>query len=171
MAIPFHDLNPVHLSFKLNKKTYELRPFDLTAQVWARCEFATKEQPDGLVVLTGLIQDMNNFEPLFKCVWHLLKRKRDFGYFEEFVSQIDKGDDDSDKGTLIGQLYLIFTKSLQISQPDMEDIEEDLELKKSLTAGSLKQKPATRSFMIFSLLAMVIALTIFIALHYDRFSV
>lgn len=171
MSIPFYELNPTCLSFRLNGKEYEIRPFDLTAQVWARCEFATKEQPDGLVILSELIQDMNNFDPLLKSIWHLLKRKRDFGFYEEFVSQIDKGDKDSDKGKVLTNLYVIFTNALQLSQPNMNDIEEDLELKKSLTAGSLKQRPAMQSFMIYSLLGIIIVLTTFIALHYGRFLV
>lgn len=171
MSIPFHELSPSCLSFELNKKEYEIRPFDLTAQVWARCEFATKDQQDGLVVLSELIQDMNNFDALLKSIWHLLKRKRDFGYYEEFVHQIDSGDQDSDKNKLLSKLYTIFTTALQISQPNMDDIEEDLELKKSLMVESLKPKPAMQSFMIFSLIGMVIVLSIFIVLHYDKFLV
>ena len=171
MSIPFYELNPTCLSFKLNGNEYEIRPFDLTAQVWARCEFATKDESDGLVVLSELIQDMNNFDPLLKSIWHLLKRKRDFGFYEEFVLRIDKGDKDSNKVKILSNLYVIFTNALQLSQPNMNDIEEDLDLKKSLTAESLKQKPVTQSFMIYSLFGIIIVLSIFIVLHYGKFLV
>jgi len=136
MSIKYEDLNPRHSSFTLNNKDYEIRPFDLAAQVWARNEFATSDNKDGIVVLTELIQDMNNPMPLFKCVWHLLKRKRDFGFYEEFVKAIEKGDNDSDKFKIMSEMWSAFLETLGLSQPQLESIREEMELKKSQAAVS-----------------------------------
>ena len=136
MAIKYEDLNPICASFTFHNKEYELRPFDLAAQVWAHTTFATEENENGVEVLSALVKDMKNFDPLFKCAWHLLKRKRDFGFYEEFVKQIGKGDDNSDSTKLIGDIYKAFVKCLGVSQPQLDQIADELELKKHLPVGS-----------------------------------
>jgi len=130
MAISYQDLNPVCASFRFNDNDYELRPFDLAAQVWAHTEFATDDNKNGVDVLSTRIQDLSDFEPILKCAWHLLKRKRHFGFYDEFVSQISKGDIASNQSKLIGDIYNAFVKTLGVSQPQLDQIKEDLELKK-----------------------------------------
>ena len=136
MAINYEDLHPVSASFRFKKHEYYLRPFDLAAQVWAHSEFATPENSNGVEVLSTRIQDLTDFEPVLKCAWHLLKRKRHFGFYSEFVNQIEAGDDDSDKIKLIGDIYTAFVKTLGVSQPQLDNIREELELKKPSAAGS-----------------------------------
>lgn len=163
MSIKYEDLNPVCSSFRFQGKDFELRPFDLAAQVWAHNEFATKENKNGVEVLSQRIQDTTDFEPLLKCAWHLLKRKRHFGFYDEFVKQIDKGDDESDKIKILGEIYRAFVETLGVSQPQLDTIEEELELKKPKAAESLRPRLAMLSFMIFSLLGMVILWMLFTA--------
>ena len=136
MGIAYEDLNPVNASFRFNSKEYELRPFDLAAQVWARNEFATDAEPNGVEILSKRIQDMTDFEPILKCAWHLLKRKRDFGFYDEFVKQIGKGDDDNKEVALIGLIYKAFVKTLGVSQPQLDSIADELELKKQSAVQS-----------------------------------
>jgi len=130
MSISYQDLKPVESSFILNKKEYFLRPFDLSARVWADDFFSNENQSSGLIVLSEKIKDMKNFEALYRCCWHLLKRKRDFGFYENFVLSIEKGDEDSDSIKLTGDLYRAFVRSLGLSEPQLEKFKEDLELKK-----------------------------------------
>jgi len=134
MSIAYKDLKPSDATFVMNKKEYELRPFDLTAQVWASEFFATKEQPNGLITLSEKIADFGNFSALYNCIWHLLKRKRDFNHFSSFLSQVEKGDEDKDSTGLTGDMYRAFVKTLGVSQPQLENIQEELELKKQSTA-------------------------------------
>lgn len=130
MSISYKDLNPTQSSFVLNEKEYFLRPFDLAARVWADDYFATPEQKSGLVVLSEKIQDMKSFETLFRCCWHLLKRKRDFGYYENFVKAIEEGDDKKSSQVLIADLYKAFVYTLGVSEPMLAKFEEEIEVKK-----------------------------------------
>lgn len=130
MPISYQDLNPMESSFILNKKEYFLRPFDLAARVWADDYFSTEKEQSGLIVLSKKIQDLTNFEALYRCCWHLLKKKRDFGFYENFVHSIENGDDDSDSIKITMDLYKAFTRSLGLSEPQLEKFKEDFELKK-----------------------------------------
>lgn len=129
MSIKYQDLNPTEASFILNKKEYYLRPFDLAARVWAEDAFATKENKSGLMELSELVQDMTSFTAVYKCVWHLLKRKRDFGFFDNFLKAI--GDDDNGEHLTTKGIYDAFVKTLGVSEPQIEDMKDELELKKS----------------------------------------
>lgn len=134
MAIEYKDLNPVTATFTLNEKEYELRPFDLVAQVWAMDEFKTKEEPNGIVVLSDLVQEMTNFNAVYKCTWHLLKRKRDFGFFDNFLKAIEN--DNRGANPVTQDIYKAFVKTLGVSQPHIDEFTEELELKKHSAAQS-----------------------------------
>jgi len=135
MAISYKDLNPTEASFILNKTEYFLRPFDLVARVWASDYFATKENQEGLYALSELVQDLSSFEAVYRCTWHLLKRKRDFGTYEDFIKAIELGDDTNDQVNVTAQIYNAFVKTLGVSEPQMEKYREDIDLKKQ-SAGA-----------------------------------
>ena len=128
----YQDLNPTEATFKLCDQEFTIGKFSLIAQTWAYNEFATTEEPNGVNVLAQQIADINNSECLLKCVWFLMRRKHFFGSYENFVSKIeDLGDG---KWAKIMELYTAFVQTLGVSQPDLEEIQEELELKKSLAA-------------------------------------
>lgn len=135
MAISYKDLNPTESSFTLNGVEYFLRPFDLVARVWASDYFATPENKEGLYVLSELVQDFSSFEAIYRCAWHLLKRKRDFDTYENFVKAIEAGDEARDQVTVTSDIYNAFVKTLGVSEPQMEKYREDMEIKKQ-SAGA-----------------------------------
>lgn len=135
MAISYKDLNPTESSFTLNGVEYFLRPFDLVARVWASDYFANPENKEGLQVLSDLVQDLSSFDAVYRCAWHLLKRKRDFGNYEAFVSAIEKGDESKNQNVITGEIYNAFVKTLGVSEPQMEKYREDIEIKKQ-SAGA-----------------------------------
>lgn len=128
MAIKYQDLKPTDASFKLNGREFEMRPFDLAARVWAEDEFKTDEQPSGLLNLSQQVQDLRNLNPVYKCAWHLLKRKREFGSFERFLEAIEKSDEG--ESVVAGEIFKAFVKVLGVSEPMIEEMAEDVELKK-----------------------------------------
>lgn len=128
MAINYKDLNPTEASFRMNKREYFLRPFDLAARVWADDEFATEDSPSGLVNLSRKIDDFTNFSPLLKCAWYLLRNKKDFGFYDQFIIDIENSEEGST--AVIGDIYRAFVKTLGVSDPMIEEIKEELELKK-----------------------------------------
>lgn len=127
--IKYSDLKPSNATFVLNEVEYELRPFDLAARVWANDEFATETEPNGLVNLSKTVQDMTSFSAVYKCAWHLLKRKRSFGFYENFLKEIDK-----DEHKITADIYKAFVRTLGVSEPQLDNFKEELELKKSLAA-------------------------------------
>ena len=128
----YQDLNPTEAVFELCDQEFTIGKFSLIAQTWAYNEFATQDEPNGVNVLANGIADMSNSEPLLKCVWFLMRRKHFFGTYENFVEEIDKLKDE--KWAKIMELYTAFVQTLGVSQPDLEEIHEELELKKSLAA-------------------------------------
>ncbi len=132
-AVKIQDLNPIEATIKLNDTEYTLRKFDLLARSWAHTEFSTNENQDALGALADNMKNIlesNDYTPLLKVCWHLLKRKRDFKTYELFVSAVEKGDDENSTVMKLGELLMAFNKTLGLSELSMDEIKEDIELKK-----------------------------------------
>ena len=133
MGIQYHDLKPTESIIRLAGREYYLRPFDLTAQVWAYNFFSTPEKKDGVAVLAERLADMNDIEPILRTTWHLLRSKYDFGTYDAFVKKVDAVG--QHKFKKISEFYVAVVQTLGVSQPHIEDLKEELELKKSIAAG------------------------------------
>jgi len=133
MPISYSDLKPAKAIFKLGLNEYTLRPFDLTAQVWASDYWKTEAQHNGLLVLTERLRSIEDVEAITKTCWYLLENKQQFDRkYTEFLKTIEKGDpENGNKWLLIADLFKALSKTLGVSQPDLEEFQEDLELKKS----------------------------------------
>jgi hypothetical protein len=169
MAISYDELNPIDAEVIINNKTFTLGRFNLLAQCWANKEFSTEENKNGLENLSKNIQDWRQPEPLLKLSWYLLKEKSIFNAsYEEFVNFVDNK---NSKWNNIKNIFESVVKTIGVSQPQIDDMAEEIELKKSSAVENLKQKPATRSFLTFSPLVIVGLLTIFTALLCVKFSI
>lgn len=134
MTISYHELNPKESEIELKSINFVLRKFDLSAQVWAYNNFATDKQKDGVKVLSERIQDLNDFGAVIEVVWHLLKNKMHFNNnIEYFKAAIELEDYPQLK---IMQFRESIVECLGVSQPKLNEIKEDIELKKSLTAAN-----------------------------------
>lgn len=130
-AVQLQDLNPADSVISLRGQEYEIRKFDLLARSWAYSEFQTEEEPNGLLVLSKRMAKIEeDFEPLLRCVWHLLKRKRDFKDYKDFVLAVGEGDDSNSTMMKMGELLRAFNRTMGISELKEDEIKEDLELKK-----------------------------------------
>ena len=132
----YEDLNPMPASIRLNGHDYEMRAFDLNAQVWADFEFANTEKK-GLEVLSERLRRFDAQASLKLC-WHLLDKKgqRHLGGFDNFVKLCGKeGDTDWD---MIVEIYKKLLIVIGVSQPMLEDVKRDLELKKSSASAAGK---------------------------------
>ncbi len=165
----YHELNPTSAKFELDNQEFTLRAFDLQAQVWAYNEFATEENKDGIEVLSNRISDIKDADCYLRVAWHLMRRKVYFGTYTNFLNKIQveyKGDRYWDK---VVEIYKCVVKTLGVSQPHIEELEEDLELKKSLAAqGSTKL--VFQNSMIFLLLDTVTTWISSMLLRYVRFT-
>lgn len=166
MSISYQDLNPIDSTVMINDKKLTLKKFSLLAQCWAHEEFATKDEPNGIKNLSEIIQDWTQPEPVIKLSWYLLKEKSEFRDFDHYLEFIDSK---NSKWNNVKNIFESVVKTIGVSQPQIDEIEEDLELKKSLAAESLKTKPVTRSYSTF--LPHVIAglLIIFTALLLGKY--
>jgi len=133
VIIEYKDLVPVPAKISLDDQEFTLRAFDLAAQVWAYNEFATPENKDGVENLSERINDIKDTDCILKCTWHLMNRKTHFGTYEKFVTCVDKHDE---KWTKIMEFYQAFVKTLGVSQPKLEEIAEEMQVKKPLAAGN-----------------------------------
>lgn len=163
----YHELNPPNQSIRIDGKDFELRPFDLTAQSWAYYHFSSDQVKDGMLVLSKRIQDIRDAECYLQVAWHLLIRKEYFqGDYSNFVKTIEKNKED--RWNNLTSIYKSVALTIASSQPNFEDMKDDLEIKKPRAAGLLK-KLATLSSMIFSPRDMVIALSNFIRSLLSKF--
>ena len=133
VVIEYKDLVPLPAKIVLDDSEFTLRGFDLAAQVWAYNEFATPENKDGVENLSNRINDIKDTECILKCTWHLMNRKSHFGTYEKFVSCIDSTEN---KWNKIMELYQAFVKTLGVSQPKLEELAEELQIKKHSAAGN-----------------------------------
>jgi hypothetical protein len=133
MSIDYKDLNPVEATAVINNQSLEFNKFSLMAQCWADKEFATADEPSGVIVLSGLIQDWTQPEPMLKLSYYLLKDKSLFKSFQEYLEFVDSH---KSKWTNVKAIYEAVVYTLGVSQPQIDEMEEELELKKSLAVGS-----------------------------------
>ena len=122
-AITIHDLNPQPAYFLLKKKRYKLKKFSLAARVWARFEFATPENEDGLEVLS---HKMAKLDPhtIGKVGYYLLENHEDFVNEKDFIESFKFSN------ILIEILLPTINETIGASQPTDDEIEESAELKK-----------------------------------------
>lgn len=129
MAIKAHELQPKQSSFSINGTVYELYPFSLSKRIWAQLHFSTdKEEANGLKVLSEKLADFKNFDTLAEVIHYLLKDKDDFKNPYELLQYAEKN------GGLktYHKMYKALCECLGLSEPQMEDVENALEVKKSL---------------------------------------
>ncbi len=121
--ISINDLNPRPSKFILSGKTYEMKKFSLSAQVWAHDEFATDEEKNGL---TALSQKLVELDPsaIAKSCYFLLKDKTDFPCEENFIDAL------GDHYNTVNILLEPFSRCLGVSQPSEEETADEVELKK-----------------------------------------
>jgi len=132
MPIAYHELKPQESQIQLNEVNFILRPFDLSAQVWAYNHFATPEKPNGVEILSERIQDINDFGAVLDTTWHLLKDKAHFHNNQDnFNRAVDTLKHKYSKAMEFRQAIV---QCLGVSQPKLDEIQGDIELKKSLTA-------------------------------------
>jgi len=132
MGLEFQDLKPVEATIVVDNNEFTLRPFDLTAQAWALNFFATEENTNGMAILTQRLANNNDIEAILKVAWYLLKSKPHFGTYEKFVKKIDKEDH---KWTRVMEIQKAIVYTMGVSQPKLEEFEEEIELKKLSAAG------------------------------------
>jgi len=133
MSISYSDLKPAKAIFRIGLNEYTLRAFDLTAQVWASDYWKSESENNGLVVLSKRLEQIEDVEAITKTCWYLLENKHLFeNKYTEFLNVIEKGDaENGNKWLLIADLFRALSQTLGVSQPDLEEFQEDLELKKS----------------------------------------
>jgi len=127
MSTNLQELNPRKSEIVINKKTYVLKKFSLLARVWARTEFATPEQSDGLMVLAKRMETFNDIEAWSKMLYHLLEDRRDFKNYESFLGALEKGG----KFSNVIQAYRALMECIGLSEPEPES-EDTKDLKKSV---------------------------------------
>ena len=132
MGLEIQDLKPTEATIVVDKNEFTLRPFDLSAQVWALNFFATEGKTDGMKVLAERLKNNNDIDAILKVAWYLLKNKLYFGTYESFVKKIDR---ESHKWTRVMEIQKAIVYTMGISQPKLEEFEEEIELKKRLAVG------------------------------------
>ena len=122
MGLEFQDLKPVEATIVVDKNEFTLRPFDLSAQVWALNFFATKENTNGMAILTKRLTNNNDIDAILKVAWYLLTNKSYFGTYEGFVKKIDRS---THKWTRVMEIQKAIVYTMGVSQPMLEEFEED----------------------------------------------
>jgi len=125
----YADLNPRPSQIVLKGKRYVLKPFTLTAQVWAYAEFATKENRSGLEVLAARIQDNKDMDCYLRLTHHLLseKGKEDYPTVESLIVAVESERQKYSKGM---EIYNALSECLGNSNP-VKESEAEKDLKKS----------------------------------------
>ena len=132
MGIEYNELNPADSVFTLKGREFEIRSFDLLAQSWAHSFFATADEPNGMSVLARRVSNIEDVEAIAQIAFHLLKDKEFFNKnFKEFMTAIESEDR---KWIKVVEIYKAVVKTLGVSQPKIEEIREEIELKKSQAA-------------------------------------
>jgi hypothetical protein len=126
----FAELNPRPSQVVIHGKRYKLKPFSLAAHVWAYCEFATKDNSNGLEVLSKRFADPNDFDATYRTVYHLIKDKSAWSDYDMFLSDVTSI---KNKYTLLMEFKLALQECVGNGTPD-EPTEEEAELKKSVAA-------------------------------------
>lgn len=134
MTISYNDLNPIDTKVYINEQEFTLGKFSLLAQCWADQEFATEDEPSGVMALSKVIQDWTKPDPILRLSWYLLKEKSQFN--NEYEQYIDFIDNKKIKWINIKNIFQAVVRTIGVSQPQIDEIEEELELKKSLAVES-----------------------------------
>lgn len=132
MAIQYHELKPIESEIEIDSIKFKLRPFDLSAQVWAYNHFATAENTDGISVLSERIQDIKDVGAVIDVVWHLLKNKYHFNNSQKIFNKTI--DNQQYKYTKTMEFRAAIVQCLGVSQPMIDEMKGELELKKSSAA-------------------------------------
>ncbi len=131
------ELNSPAIKIEICGKVLTLEKFDLFARAWAYEEFATDKEPDGLIALAKRLElktVIHDINAIAKPIYFLIKEKDIVGTYDDFIKLIDK--DKRHSALLIKYLFEEgLNKSLKISEPSKDELEEDDELKKSAAAA------------------------------------
>jgi len=134
MGISAKDLNPLPSSFLIGKKEYKMRDCDLLFEIWAHEKFSTPEETNGLIAFSRLASDLSKPKPILQAAYHLLVDDSDFANEEDFIIQIGKRAGVGKKYYTLNGIYQAMARSFGLSQPLMDEIAEDQELKKQVAA-------------------------------------
>lgn len=137
-SIPYQELRPREAEFRLNGKTYVLKPFSIAVRVWCRTEFATKAEPNGLQNLTDRLKNAHELDvdAVTRCAYELMIDKSDFPTYQSFVESIDTKTAQID----CGRMMTAICASIGLSQSHIEESARSVELKKSLPAERVKAR-------------------------------
>lgn len=127
--VNYSDLRPKKSKIKLLEKTYILKPFSIGVETWAYYEFQTKDERNGMNVLSERLRDFNDKEALLKTLHKLIIDKEDFPEYEDFLKLVETLGQEKIYLFLMEGFYSI-AETIGLSQPIIENIEEELELKK-----------------------------------------
>lgn len=127
--VPFTDLIPKNSKIKIHNKVYKLKPFTLAVELWATDEFKTPQEPNGLQVLSNRLRDFSDKEAVFKVIYKLIIDKSDFDTYEKFIKYVEEMEQERIY-IFITECYYAISDTIGLSQPVIENIEEDIELKK-----------------------------------------
>lgn len=122
------DFNPRPSYIVMNGKRYELKPFGAAVHVWAYAEFATKENRNGIEVLSERLRDIQDMSATLQVVYYLLKDKNEWPTYERFAEQVMLL---KHPYTKIIEFYHALQECIGHSQPEAPS-EEERELKKSV---------------------------------------
>ena len=121
------ELKPRPSEIVIDKKTYVLKPFSLLARVWARHEFKTVENSDGISVLAQRMETFGDIEAWSKMLYYLLEDKKDFPNYEKFLCGLEKGG----KFSSVIMAYRALMECIGLSEPEPES-EDEKDIKKSV---------------------------------------
>ena len=130
MKVSLEELNPRPAVLHINGIAREFKPFDLNAKVWAKYEFQTDDEPNGLYNLQALFRIMD-VEACVKVLYYLLADKRDFPTEKSFYLAVNKRTPD--------KLFLTLSTVFGLSEPQIKEAEKEALAKKVKAAGSSNQ--------------------------------
>lgn len=122
-TVKISDLRPRESRFLLRGTEHTLRPFTLGAQAWVATEFCTPGKEDGLENLSKAFIDLNG-PVLGRLGYYLLRDKTKFVNEEDFIDAFGT------QYNLFKTLLPALNECIGLSQPQTDDISEELEIKK-----------------------------------------
>jgi len=133
MSTKLHDLNPLNTKLVIGKKTFYLGLFDLRARVWAHERFKTSEEPNGLFALAKRLESQwHDLPAITETVYELLLDKP--STYNKFIKLIKKSK--KHNILILVDLFKALNECFVKSEPALDELEEDSELKKSRAAVS-----------------------------------
>ena len=122
MSFELKDLKPRDADIVINNKKYDVKKFSMAAQIWCYYEFGNKENKNGLHILKEKLED-GDLHASAKVIYYLLKDKSDFVDIDDFIERAAKFKN-------LEAIYKTLCKVMGYSQPEIEKIEKEVELKK-----------------------------------------